>query len=81
MIRLRDESYAEDLLELHEGKTAPKVVEVNRVLEILDDIYDALWEIDIPSPTVPEYVEHHEGVQKVMKLVKELTGNLEKEVL
>lgn len=37
--------------------------------EMLLEIKNALWVIDIPSPTVPEYIEHHEGVQKVMDLV------------
>ena len=38
-------------------------------IEALDEIRHALWEIDIPSPTVPEYVEHHEQVQSVWKLL------------
>ena len=38
-------------------------------IEALDEIRHALWEIDIPSPTVPEYVEHHEQVQLVWKLL------------
>ena len=41
--------------------------------EILDDLWDireTLWEADIPSPTVPEYVEHHEQIQSIMKLVE-----------
>lgn len=38
-------------------------------IEALDEIRHALWEIDIPSPTVSEYVEHHEQVQSVWKLL------------
>lgn len=38
-------------------------------IDALDEIHHALWEIDIPSPTVPEYIEHHESVKKVMKVV------------
>ena len=38
-------------------------------IDALDEIRHALWEIDIPSPTVPEYVEHHEQVQYVWKLL------------
>lgn len=38
-------------------------------IDVLDEIRHALWEIDIPSPTVPEYVEHHEQVQSVWKLL------------
>ena len=38
-------------------------------IDAFDEIRHALWEIDIPSPTVPEYVEHHEQVQSVWKLL------------
>lgn len=40
-----------------------------QAIEALDEIRHALWEIDIPSPTVPEYVEPHEQVQSVWKLL------------
>lgn len=46
-----------------------KLISKQDAINALNSIYNALWEIDIPSPTVPEYVEHHEGVQKVMKVV------------
>ncbi len=39
-------------------------------LKALEEICYALWEIDIPSPTVPEYIEHHEQVQSVLKLAE-----------
>ena len=38
-------------------------------IDAFDEIRHALWEIDIPSPTVPEYVEHHKQVQSVWKLL------------
>ena len=38
-------------------------------IDALDEIRHALWEIDIPSPTVPEYIEHHEQIQSVWKLL------------
>ena len=44
-------------------------VERQAVIDALDEIRHALWEIDIPSHTVPEYVEHHEQVQSVWKLL------------
>lgn len=37
-----------------------------QALKALEEISYALWEVDIPSPTVPEYIEHHRDVQKVM---------------
>jgi len=30
---------------------------------------DLVWEEDIPSPTIPEYVEHHESIQKILKYI------------
>lgn len=39
-------------------------------LKAFEEICYALWEIDIPSPTVPEYIEHHERVQSVLKLAE-----------
>lgn len=43
----------------------------NEVLNDLGDIRAALWDIDIPSPTVPEYREHHEQIQHMISLVDE----------
>ena len=47
-------------------------------VKAIDRILETLWEIDIPSPTVPEYKEHHEGVQAVVKRAKDLKEILEK---
>lgn len=41
----------------------------NEILGDLGDIRSALWDIDIPSPTVPEYVEHHQQIQEMIALV------------
>lgn len=46
-------------------------------LEALAQIREALWEVDILSATVPEYIEHHRDVQKVMKRVDELRNKIE----
>lgn len=45
------------------------LIDRQAAIDALDEIRHALWEIDIPSPTVPEYVEHHEQVQSVWKLL------------
>lgn len=45
------------------------MISKDEALEALREIRHALWEIDIPSPTVPEYIEHHEGVQEVTAVV------------
>ena len=45
------------------------LIERRAAIDALDEIRHALWEIDIPSPTVPEYIEHHEQIQSVWKLL------------
>lgn len=39
-------------------------------LRALAEICFALWEIDIPHPTCPEYIKHHEQVQRVMAIAE-----------
>ena len=43
----------------------------NEVITDLSDIRLALWEIDIPHPSCPEYVEHHRQIQNMIALVDE----------
>ena len=33
--------------------------------------YEIAWGCDIPSPTVPEYIELHEGMTKVMNALRD----------
>lgn len=46
--------------------TMSDLIDREQALKALEEISYALWEVDIPSPTVPEYIEHHRDVQKVM---------------
>lgn len=39
-------------------------------IDDLNEIFQELWDVDIPSPTVPEYIEHHEQIQGIMAVVK-----------
>lgn len=41
------------------------------VVSDLKEIYDEIWGFDIPSPTCPEYKEHHLQMQSLMKFVKQ----------
>ena len=33
------------------------------------DLRDLVWGEDIPSPTCPEYIEHHESIQKILNFI------------
>ena len=37
--------------------------------EKLEQLRELVWLEDIPSPTVPEYVEHHRSIQKILKFI------------
>ena len=43
----------------------------NEIIADLGDIRVKLWDYDIPSPCCPEYVEHHNQIIELMKLVDE----------
>lgn len=47
------------------------------ILQDLNEIYGEIWGVDIPSPTVPEYIEHHNEMQMLMKIVAEKIGKWE----
>ena len=56
------EAKLEELAEVKAERDA--AVERNR------SAYEIAWGCDIPSPTVPEYVELHEGMTRVMEALK-----------
>lgn len=41
------------------------------VIIMLEEIRECVWLKDIPSPTVPEYIEHHESIQKILLFIDE----------
>lgn len=48
-------------------------------IDALKAIRYGLWEIDIPSPTVPEYVEHHEQIKNMMEITDGWIKKLEEQ--
>lgn len=46
-------------------------------IKAIHDIKEKVWEIDIPSPTIPEYVEHHEQVMSVLIVIYNWLTKLE----
>lgn len=39
--------------------------------EKIEDLRYLVWLEDIPSPKCPEYIEHHESIQKILKFIDE----------
>ena len=67
------DEYFEDLTrKTNIAKNEAESISKINIQAVIDDLYEiqnAIWEVDIPSPTVPEYVEHHEQMQSLMALV------------
>lgn len=49
---------------------------INKAIEAIEQIRHKIWEVDIPSPTVPEYVEHHEQMIELMRFCDEQIAKL-----
>lgn len=48
-------------------------------VEAIESIRGCIWDVDIPSPTVPEYVEHHEQMQMLMRKCDAWLSTIERE--
>ena len=35
----------------------------------IERLREIVWGEDIPSPTIPEYREHHESITKILKFI------------
>ena len=42
-------------------------------------LWDLAWGYDIPSPTVPEYVELHEAISAIMNAIKEVRREIDEQ--
>jgi len=58
---------------------AKRYIEADRAIDALKAIRYGLWEIDIPSSTVPEYVEHHEQIKNMMEITDGWIKKLEEQ--
>ena len=43
----------------------------NFIINILGEIRREVWDRDIPSPTCPEYIEHHIDCVEIMELISQ----------
>lgn len=48
-----------------------QLINIQAVIDDLNEINEAIWEIDIPHPTIPEYKEHHEQMQDLMRKIRD----------
>lgn len=50
-----------------------RLIDRRVAIEAIKEIRDKIWDVDIPSPTVPEYIEHH---QQMVHLMNECDNKL-----
>lgn len=55
-----------------------ELIDRQTAIDAIEKIRWAIWEVDIPSPTVPEYIEHHNQMQCLIEKCNELIEYLEK---
>ena len=53
------------------------VVDIDFIIQLINDLRESIWGYDIPSPTVPEYIEHHEQMQELLKQVDDILDELD----
>ena len=44
------------------------------------ELYEKVFMEDIPHPTIPEYVQYHQAIQRILGYIKELDGFEEDEL-
>lgn len=55
--------------------------ELMDIKNMIEELRHLVWLHDIPSPTVPEYVEHHKSIQEILKLTDEVLSKVDDIIL
>ena len=50
------------------------------VKEAVKELRFQIWLRDIPSPTVPEYIEHHQSITEILKFTDDVLEIIDREV-
>jgi len=61
------------------GYTPEQIERLNDIAADVEQLRNIVWSVDIPSPTVPEYVEHHENIQKILAFIDNMLKKPEKD--
>ena len=50
------------------------------VKEAVKELRFQIWLRDIPSPTVPEYIEHHQSITEILKFTDDVLETIDREI-
>jgi len=53
------------------GKLYKAEQKAKKLKKIIEDVREIAWRRDIPHPTIPEYVELHQGMKEIMDYIDE----------
>lgn len=69
-------------MEIHEKLNIPEGLHgLSLVQKAVQELKFQIWLRDILNPTVPEYVEHHENIQDILKFTDEVLEIIDDELL
>ena len=69
-----------DLGEYEDTGYTPEQIEIlNDIAADVEELRNIVWGEDISSPTVPEYVEHHESIQKISSFIDKMLKKPDKD--
>lgn len=53
---------------------------LSRVKKAVQELKFHIWLRDIASPTIPEYIEHHESIQEILKFTDDVLEIIDMEI-
>lgn len=68
-------------MDIHDKLNIPEGLHgLSLVKKAVKELKFQIWLQDIPSPTVPEYVEHHQSIQDILKFTDEVLEIIDDEL-
>lgn len=68
-------------MDIHDKLNIPEGLHgLSLVQKAVKELKFQIWLRDIASPTVPEYIEHHESIQEILKFTDDVLEIIEREI-
>jgi hypothetical protein len=68
-VSYEDYEKLEGNLNYYIGASERCLIKLGEIKVKLEQLREIVWGEDIPSSTIPEYKEHHESIQKILKAI------------
>ena len=68
-------------MEIHEKLNIPEGLHgLSLVKKAVKELRFQIWLRDIPSATVPEYIEHHQSITEILKFTDDVLEIIDREI-